>query len=159
MIPREMVRCTPAHLAYLATNLVEDDVRQFLAFTESNTYVPTAVVAFIDERTAQNFRFAIINPKTKLPAAAFGGYTTRPGVMQSWMLSSPEGWRSCWRAITKGSRWLMDQVFAHGIQSVETYVMADRDVTRRWYEKGLHMRLLNIEDGIALYSRGSQSCA
>ncbi len=158
MIPREMTQCLPNHIRYLAENLVADDVRQFLSFSEGNTYSPEAVVDFVDTRSP-HFRYCIIDPVTHLPAAAFGGYGTRPGVMQSWMLSSPEGWNHCWRAITKGTRWLMDQVLVRGIDRIETFVLADREVTRRWYEKGLHMELDSIECGVALYFRGQRLCA
>ena len=157
--PREMIRCQPEHIRYLACNLVVDDVRQFLAWTHQDHYDPEQVVSWIGRHARADFRFTIVDPTSGLPAACGGYFFSRPHVMQSWMLSSPRGWRSCWRAITKGSRWLIDELMKRGIKRCETFVLAEREDTRRWYEKGLGMQLDRIDDGVAVYFRGKPSCA
>lgn len=157
--PRTLITCAPEHIRYLACNLVLDDVRQFLALSGRDRYDPEDVVRYIHRHARKDFRFTIVDPATRLPAACGGYYFTRPHVMQSWMLSSPAGWRSCWRAITRGSRWIIDELMARGIERCETFVLAERDDTRRWYEKGLGMQLDRIrDDGVAIYFRGKPSC-
>ncbi|MGH8173939.1 MAG: hypothetical protein ACREPX_12420, partial [Rhodanobacteraceae bacterium] len=106
-----------------------------IALTGASKFDPeVAAVAFM--RTPGH-KFTILGPDN-LPCAA-GGYeeTAMPGVWQSWMVGSPEGWDTGWRSITKGCRWLMDALFDMGARRLQTNALASRTKAIEWYERGL----------------------
>lgn len=77
------------------------------------------------------------------PVAA-GGYAMDPavpGVWQSWMVGTEDGWARYWRDLTKGSRWLMAQLFFNGARRLETTQIASRDRAARWHTEFLGMQL------------------
>lgn len=74
-------------------------------------------------------------------AAAVGGYTeTRPGVWQSWFMSTPEAWARGNQITERVAEivcgMLADEVYVHRL---ETTTLATRTRARAWYERiGLH---------------------
>lgn len=79
----------------------------------------------------------------KRPVAA-GGYVddpTMPGVWQSWMVGTEEGWGKYWQDLTKGSRWLISQLLTGGARRLETTVLAGRDEAMKWHTDFLGMRV------------------
>jgi hypothetical protein len=62
-----------------------------------------------------------------------------PGVWQSWMVGTQAGWDNHWRSITKGCRWLADQLFDQGARRLQTSALASRTWAIDWYVKSLKM--------------------
>lgn len=142
--PSNLVRCLPAHLAYLAERMREDEIEQFLAFTGYESYTPEAIIQEIDAMEGPKFT---VLQADGYPAAAGGYFYVGEGVWQSWMLGTMEGWEKNWRSLTRATRWLMDALLSCGAKQLQTFVIASRTHTMEWYARSLKMdceRLLRI---------------
>jgi hypothetical protein len=136
--PATMVPCKSEHINYLASHMRQDEVEQWLAFSGDDVFVPRQWAATID--AFRGPRYTIMDSHG-LPAAAGGYAYLSPGVWQSWMAGTMDGWEHHWRSITKAVRWLMEGMFHIGAQRLETYVIASRTRAIEWYTRSLGMTL------------------
>ena len=77
--------------------------------------------------------------KDGMPIYAGGFFELRPGVWESWMVGSMEGWATHWRHMTKTARWLMQSLLDTGARRLQTSVLASRVKTCEWYVRSLGM--------------------
>jgi len=83
----------------------------------------------------------LIGGSDGLPAAAVGYHEVFPGVWQSWMVGTMDGWARNWRSITKGTRFLMDHLLDRcGARRLQLNALASRTAAIDWYVNGLKMR-------------------
>jgi hypothetical protein len=124
--------------AHLARHLRDDERAQYLALTGLEEYVPdVAARAF----TASPGRQFVMIDRQGMPVLAGGFCPVRRGVFEGWLVGSPEGWSSYWRAMTKVCRGLMDDLLdAGGAHRIETFALASRTAAHEWYERSLLMQ-------------------
>lgn len=155
--PSNLVPCKLVHLLYLCERMRPDEIEQYLALTMGKEYHPdTAAIGFAN---TPGIKFTLLGPDG-YPAASGGYEEVLPGVWQSWMVGSTEGWETSWRGLTKATRWLMDGLFELGARRLQTSALASRTRALEWYERGLLMQRegtlrnfgANGED-VAMYAR------
>lgn len=135
--PSNLVACRPAHLVYLAHRMRADEIDQYLALTGAERYDPdVAVRGFIN--IPGPAKFTVVD-RSGAPVVAGGFEEVIPGVWQSWMVGTDEGWAENWRSITKATRWLMDELLAGGARRLQTTALANREAAIHWYTNGLGM--------------------
>ncbi len=117
-------------LAFICSQLSESERDQFTALGFGD-FDPEALASML---------YAKQGPKLLLKVdgvpVACGGYdSVSPGVMQSWMVGTEQGWTSYGRAITRETRRFMRLLLSvEGIRRLQTMCLADRAEARRWYE-------------------------
>lgn len=122
-------------LLWIGRRIRADEADQWEAFTGQ----PWDYRRFAVETMARGGIAFTLLGEDDLPLCAGGYDEVSPGVWQSWMAGTDEGWKD-WRAITRASREVMDLMFEHGAHRLQTNALADRVLARRWYEKGLGMQ-------------------
>lgn len=136
-LPSNVIPCRPAHLVYLADRMRQDEQRQFTVATGS-AYSPDAAAQWLVNTAARSGVYAVTVLRTDgLPAAAGGFEMVAPGVWQSWMVGSEEGWAEQWRSLTKATLWLMDRVFEGGAHRLQTCATTERERAIEWFERSL----------------------
>ncbi|MFP3648361.1 hypothetical protein, partial [Paraburkholderia sp. SIMBA_054] len=91
------------HLVYLAECMRQDERRQFTVAT-GIVFEPSIAAQWLINTAARSGAFAVtILRADGLPAAAGGFEPVAPGVWQSWMAGSEEGWAEQWRSLTKAT--------------------------------------------------------
>lgn len=151
--PERLVRTKFRDLIYLCDRMREDEVQQYMAFSEADRFDPdVAALAFANTPGPQ---FTLLDADG-VPVCAGGWFSVGPGVWQSWMVGTMDGWARHWRDITKSSRWLMDQLLANGARRLQTNALACRTEALEWYEKGLLMVPQGVWKG---YGRGGEDVA
>lgn len=136
--PSGVVRFEDLHAYMICSQMRPDEIKQLLAFSGAKHYDhEVAARGFISNSGA---KFTLVDASDT--PIIVGGYwpISVPGVWQSWMAGSEEGWKFHWRSITKASRWLMDELFRTGARRLQTNGLADRVQAREWYEKGLGLK-------------------
>lgn len=120
--------CTLLDIVGVCTHLIPEDRVQYEAFTGRPYEIDAAAVghwhfagpkftAFVDDR----------------PIVVGGYVPVRPGVYNSWFLSTPEAWRT--PGVTTITRQIIAGMLQNGAHRLETVCLASRADTRRWYEK------------------------
>jgi hypothetical protein len=133
-----LVRPTLMDLAYLAVHMRGDEIEQYLALTGADTYdADTAARGFA---AIPGVSFALVAPDD-LPVCAGGFEQVRPGVWQTWMVGTDDGWARYWRGMTKHTRRVMDALLAaDGNRRIQTNALATRRAAHEWYRRGLGMQ-------------------
>lgn len=131
--PSAMIECRNAHIVYVCERMRPDEIEQWVAFTGTEWNPEIAAGVFINKLGP---KFTVLGPDN-LPAAVGGFEEVLPGVWQSWMAGTPEGWATSWRAITKGCRWLMEALLAGYARRLQTNALAHRVEAIEWYERSL----------------------
>ncbi len=133
--PSNMVVTKPQDLFWLVDRMRPDEAEQLHAFYDMQGQAD--VLRFFLNKTGP--AFTILDAKG-IPVCAGGWESVTDGVMQSWMLGSMEAWDEHWRSITKGARWLMEELlYRRGIRRLQTNALASRAAACDWYVKGLRM--------------------
>lgn len=132
--PSNMVECKNVHLTYLCERMRPDEIEQYLSITGAKTF--NAEVVSRGFMNIPGHKFTVLG-KDGLPVAAGGYEEVAPGVWQSWMVGSCEGWATHWRSITKATRWLMDGLMEMGARRLQTTALASRTKAIEWYVKSL----------------------
>ncbi len=133
-----LVRPTVMDLGWLAMHMRADEIAQYLALTDADRYDPdTAARGFA---AIPGISFALMAPDG-MPVCAGGFEPVRPGIWQTWMVGTDDGWARWWRGITKHTRRVMDAVLAQpGTRRIQTNALASRTGAHEWYRRGLGMR-------------------
>ena len=132
--PSNVIACRNAHLQYLCDRMRPDEIEQYIALTHAKVYDPeVAAAGFIN---TPGLKFTVIG-KDMLPTASGGYQEVAPGVWQSWMVGSIDGWEREWRSMTKATRWLMGGLFEMGARRLQTNALASRTRAIDWYERSL----------------------
>lgn len=122
-------------LAYLCQRMRADEREQWCALNGVQEYDADAAARQL--ASLPGISFALIGGDS-MPLCAGGFVEVRPGVWQSWMVGSEDGWAKDWRTITKACRKVMDNLLASDrCHRIETLCLASRDLARRWYMKAL----------------------
>ena len=134
--PSNIVACRNADLIWLCDRMRPDEIEQYLALTFAEKWDPE--VAARGFMNTGGMKFTVLQ-NDGLPAAAGGYEEVQPGVWQSWMVGTPEGWAEQWRSLTKATRWLMDGLIEQGARRLQTTALASRECAIEWYERSLRM--------------------
>lgn len=133
-----------AALEHLCHNMAESERRQSVLVAGGDPsvdeYDPS--IAFRTLSSYEGIAFFYLGDDS-MPVAA-GGYRhdgAVGGVWQSWMIGTDDGWKRYWRDLTKGSLWLMAQLFDGGARRLETTVIASRTDAQKWYTDFLGLTL------------------
>jgi hypothetical protein len=125
-------------IAWLCGAMRADEIQQWLALTGRTEY---------DADLAARGLLALAGPsfclvdRSGIPFCAGGFEEVRPKVWQTWMVGTEDGWARYWRAITKYSVTLADNLLADGsAHRIQTYALASRERAHEWYERGLKMQ-------------------
>lgn len=153
-LPSGTVPCSLLHLHYICANMLPEDITQYVAFNGLDDYQSDQAACYFHGLAGP--RLTLLG-KDGMPAASGGYYEVFPGVWQSWMIGTVDGWKSSWRDLTKACRWLMAHMFEQcGARRLQTCVLASRTMTIRWYCKSLKMRPQGVWEG---YGRNGESMA
>ncbi len=140
-LPSNVIACRPAHLVALAEVMRENEQQQYLAVLGTEAYDPDTAAQWLVNTWAQSAPYALtVVGRDGLPAAAGGFHPVAPGVWQSWMVGSEAGWAEQWRAMTKATRWLMDQLLETQAHRLQTSAITTRVKAIEWFERSLGMK-------------------
>lgn len=117
-------------LVFICAQLSESERGQFeaLGFGE---FDPERVAAVLHAKEGPKLLLRVDG----VPVACGGYDSVSPGVMQSWMVGTVDGWAQHGRAITRETRRFMRVLLGvEGIRRLQTMCLADRADARRWYE-------------------------
>ncbi|WOB24746.1 MULTISPECIES: hypothetical protein [Xanthomonas] len=140
-LPSCIIPCKAAHLVYLAGHMRLTEQEQFLAVTGTGHYNPEVGAHWLINIAARSGGFAFTALQDdNTPAAAGGFEPVSPGVWQSWMVGTEDGWAQQWRSLTKAARWTMERVFESGAHRVQTTALVRRREALVWFQRSLGMR-------------------
>lgn len=129
---------------FLCEHARADEIVQYEALTGREYNHEEAAVAFW---SSGPFRVAVAGPDN-VPIAAGGYEQIMPGVMQSWMVGTQEGWDKHYRRIHQGTRWLLDTLADSGkFRRFQTSGLTSRAHACAWYER-LGMQFEGIQRGV-----------
>lgn len=133
-----VIPCTLKHLIYLCERMRDDERAQYMALSGSVDFAPeVAAVGFFN---TPGLKFTVLGPD-HLPAAAGGAEEIGPGVMQTWMVGSPEGWSTTWRSLTRAASWLVGGLLEQdGVRRVQATCTCARGAAAIWFERSLGMQ-------------------
>lgn len=134
--PGSMIGCTHKHIIYICDRMREDEIAQYIVLSGHTKYDPEQ--AALEFMSLSGPKLTIVGPDG-YPAASGGYHEVFPGVWQSWMCGTQQGWETSWRSLTKGTRWLMDSLFDRGARRLQTTALASRTKAIKWYIDGLKM--------------------
>lgn len=128
-IPREP---SLLDILHVCLHMRPDEVEQFQQFFGDGTpFDPDRAAAMLYLKGGVKF---VLYGEDGLPYCVGGYESVGPGVMQSWMAGTPEGWTKHWRVITRASRRVIKLLFAHaGVCRLQTNCLASRRAAMRWY--------------------------
>lgn len=136
-VPSNVVPCSLWHLLFLCERMRADEIEQYMAFTGAERFVPE--IAAHGMFSLGGHRCTVVDEKN-LPVVAGGYSEVIPGVWNTWMVGSQEGWDKHWRSITRACRWMQHFMFEEvGARRIETMALASRVDACHWYEKSLNM--------------------
>lgn len=136
--PSNIATASLAAIEYVAHRMRADEIEQYLAFSGVKEFDPAEFA--LAQANNGPLRYALFD-ENGYPAVVAGWYHIYPGVMQCWMAGTEDAWANHWRSITKGCRWLMDELFALGtVQRLQLNALASREEAIRWYQDGLMMK-------------------
>lgn len=117
-------------LLHICLQLREDEREQWQAITESPYDADIAAATFM-LKGGPKF---VLRDEHGTPYCAGGYESVGPGVMQSWMIGTPDGWSRHWKQITRASRRVMDAIFEHtNTYRLQTNCLAKRTLAMKWY--------------------------
>lgn len=134
--PTAVVGFEDWHAYKVCLEMRQDEIEQYLALTYADEYDhQVAARSFVN---MPGMKFSLVDAEYS-PYCIGGFHEVIPGVFQSWMAGTEEGWRKHWRTITKGSLWLQEKMFEHGARRVQTTALASRVQAIEWYERSLNL--------------------
>jgi hypothetical protein len=137
-MPSNISLATLADLEFVAKRMRADEIEQHLAFTGAPEYDPSAMA--LQMANLGPIRYTLVD-KDGYPLVTAGWYHVYPGVMQCWMMGTEEAWDTHWITITKGCRWLMEELFKLGtVKRLQMNSLASRTQAIEWYKSGLLMK-------------------
>lgn len=148
---------TLVDMVVMACRARADEIAEYVA-VRGQPWDPQAFAAELYGR--EGLRFGLYDANDEVIAVAGMAYVA-PGIWRAWMLGSDAGWTQHWRAITKYTRRVIDDLLASGeARVIEVSTLASRTGACRWYMRGLGMqyegtlrgRAANGSD-MAVYSR------
>jgi len=153
-LPSNVVQCRLVHLHYICQRMRDDEINQYLVLTARDIYDPDrAAVEFFG---LTGLKLTVVDVQG-LPVAAGGYHETFPGVWQSWMTGTNDGWEKNWRSITKATRWLMDHLIDKCMaRRLQTNALASRTKAIEWYTRSLGLKPEGFQRG---YGRNGEDVA
>jgi hypothetical protein len=113
----------------VCSNLIEDECRQIEAFTGIEYNIDVFLAHYLNMRGP---KWSILHNDR---AVVVGGLIPhRTGVSESWFLSTPAAWQPGIGVTGLTARVVADAL-KNGARRIETVCLADRALTRQWYEK------------------------
>lgn len=135
-------------LLYLANDARADEREQWEALTGRPWDVEEVAN---DHYNRGGLKFTLVDAVGSPPIAAGGWQELIPGVWQSWMIGTADNWATRWRAITKASRRVMDDLEQNlGARRLQTSALASRALACAWYVRGLKMQPEGIMRGFGM---------
>jgi hypothetical protein len=133
-----VIPCTLKHLIYLCERMREDERQQYLALSGAREFVPeVAAVGFFN---TPGLKFTVLGAD-HYPAAAGGAEQINPGVWETWMVGSPDGWSSAWRSLTRAAAWMIGGLLDQDdVRRVQATCLCTRETASKWFERSLGMR-------------------
>lgn len=130
------------HLNYVCEHIREDEIEQFKVMRGLDEFNPDLAAARFYNPEMPQFTVIGIN---RMPAVV-GGYSfVAPGVWESWMVGTEQGWRENWRTITKATLKMIGQMFESGARRLETVCLENRVKANEWHERSLHLKREGIK--------------
>ena len=121
-------------VGWLSERMRPDEIAQWCALTGHATYDPELAARSI-VATMGPLAFCLVGPDN-MPVVVGGFTEDRPGVFQTWMVGTEEGWAKHWRAITRHSRRSIDALLESGrAHRIQTHALASRTAAHAWYER------------------------
>jgi hypothetical protein len=139
-MPANACTCSLMVLEYLCKRMRADEVEQYEALT-GKVFDPDA--AAVELFRSGQIRYALHDGKGT-PIIAGGYDPLIPGVWQSWMVGTEDGWAKHWRDIHRATSWMIQQMMDNGARRLQTMALAKRTAACAWYEK-LGMRFAGID--------------
>lgn len=150
-LPSNIVVCRPAHLVFLSERMREDEKAQFLAVSGGTSFSADAALAWaLDVAGRSQGYAATVLCSNNLPAASGGFHPVGPGVWQSWMLGTAEGWEQQWRSLTKITRWMMQRLLEQDAHRLQTSALVSRSKAIEWFERSLGFKAEGVMRGYGI---------
>jgi hypothetical protein len=156
--PSNIAIATLADLEFVSQRMRDDEIEQALAFSGAELFDPG-----MHALRLANFgpiRYTLVDGDG-YPAVVAGWYQVTPGVWQCWMMGTAKAWTDHWQSITKGCRWLMEELEKlPGTKRLQLNALASRTEAIEWYERGLLMQPCGVVqnygangEAVAFFSR------
>lgn len=140
-----LIEPTVADIAYLCQRMRADEQDQFCALNNLAEYDANAAARQLVALPGMAF---CLLADDGLPVAAGGFVQVRPGVWQSWMVGTEDGWEKHWRDLTKACKRVMRGLLDSGTcHRIETVALASRTKAGRWYMKSLGETFEGVQRG------------
>ncbi len=155
-----LARPTLAHLFRICDAMRTDELEQWHALVDPEPFdVEDAVTRLYQQ---PGVKFTLLGPQGE-PLVAGGYIPIGMGNLRSWMVGTQAAWDAHWRSITEGTRFVMDCLLEDGNKRLETYALASRTLTGKWYERGLGLEKEGVLRGyghhgedVAVYAKVMQ---
>ena len=136
--PSNITPATLADLEYVSQRMRDDEVAQAMAFSGDQVF--DAAAHALRLANYGPIRYTLVD-EDGYPACVAGWYQVTPGVWQCWMVGTAKAWEKQWQSITKGCRWLMEELEKLPItRRLQLNALASREEAIEWYERGLLMQ-------------------
>lgn len=133
--PSNITTATLADLEYVSQRMRDDEIEQALAFSGDSQF--DAATHALRLANYGPIRYTLLDGDG-YPACVAGWFQVTPGVWQCWMVGTMKAWETQWQSITKGCRWLMEELEKLPItKRLQLNALASRTDAIEWYERGL----------------------
>jgi hypothetical protein len=139
--PSNVIPCKNWHITYLCEQMRPDEREQYVALSFAAAYDPEIAAANLIN--LQGPRFAVLGADG-MPVCAGGFHEIQPGIWQSWMVGTMDGWSTHWRSMTKAARWLMQALFDNGARRLQTNALSSRTAACLWYTRSLNLKFEGV---------------
>lgn len=129
---------------YVAARMRDDERAQFCAMTGCAEYDAELCARAGAAATGPAWVYV---DDAGLPVLLGGFEPQRNGVYEGWHMATQDAWAKHWRAFTKISVRLMDDLFANGAHRIQTCALISRTQAHRWYERALGMACEGVQYG------------
>jgi len=134
---------TTEDIFYVASNMRQDEIDQFLSITGYGKYDPNDFTASVLDCIGE-IKFGLYD-NDGTPYCVGGLIQVRAKVWQTWMAGTQEGWDKNWRSITKLSKRAIDDLLKSRLcNRVQCYSLHNRHKAQEWYRRGLGMDFESI---------------
>lgn len=139
-----LLRPTLPDLRFLCERARPDEIEQYEALTGLG-WDAALVAADLFSRAGPQFLLLAGNT----PIVAGGFQYMAPGAWDAWMVGTMAGWQQHWGPITRHTERVI-RLLLRNERRVEITVLAAREQTCTWYERGLRMTREGVKRGLGV---------
>ena len=118
--------------AYVAKRMRKDEIEQFLAKTNLKNYEPDICARVAANMAGPSYVYV---DRAGYPVLIGGFEPIRHGVYEAWLMGTDESWATYWRAFTKISKRMINELLDGAAHRIQTAALVTRPHAHLWYER------------------------